>query len=133
MNCVGGRVSTNSIPERSTDLPRPLVWGTVAVAVLVGAFCGVSALMPDGGYSKERIAKANVESLSGAVEIYKLNNGKYPASLDSLAKQQPNGAPPLITADKLLDPWGQSYGYDPAGPMNDGRRPDIWFTPPDRR
>jgi hypothetical protein len=127
-------MSTEGAPKRSSSLPQPLVGWVVVVGILVGVCLGVHALLPDpGGYSRERHARANVESLSIAVELYKLNNGNYPACLDSLAKQQPNGAPPLITADKLLDPWGYPYGYDPAGRMNDGRRPDIWFVPPDRR
>jgi hypothetical protein len=30
----------------------------------------------------------------------------------------------------LKDPWGESYGYDPAGPRNGGKHPDIWLELP---
>jgi hypothetical protein len=33
---------------------------------------------------------------------------------------------------KLLNPWGKEYEYDPKGSRNDGKRPDIWATAPDK-
>ena len=29
------------------------------------------------------------------------------------------------------DPWKKPYQYDPSGPRNNGRRPDIWTVAPD--
>src|SRR5262245_43139568 len=105
----------------------------VVAIIVILAGVGVYALMPQLDVAKEKIAKAQVEGLTGAVQIYKLNNDDYPASLDLLAQQQPNGAAPLVTADKLHDPWGQPYGYNPAGPNNGGLKPDIWANRPDKQ
>ena len=33
----------------------------------------------------------------------------------------------LVPPGLLYDPWGDPINYDPAGNMNYGARPDIWF------
>jgi hypothetical protein len=68
----------------------------------------------------------DVQTLSRAVEAYKISNGEYPSGLDDLAKKQPGGGPALVEAGALKDPWGKPYSYDPAGPKNAGLKPDIW-------
>jgi hypothetical protein len=71
--------------------------------------------------------------LTEACDEYKVNNGDFPPSLAALAMPQPNGDPPLVEADRLVDPWRQPYGYDPAGARNGGRHADIWVNRPDGR
>lgn len=124
------RTVARAASRRAFTLLEILV--VVAIIVIL-AGVGVYALMPQLDQAKERIAKAQIEGLSGAAQIYKINNDDFPASLDLLAMQQPNGGPPLITADKLLDPWGQPYNYNPLGTNNGGMKPDIWIQRPDGR
>jgi hypothetical protein len=71
-------------------------------------------------------AKVDAEGLSGQVEIYKLNNGNYPATISALAEKQPGGRLPLIPKDKVRDPWGREYKLDPAGKRNNGLKADVW-------
>ena len=40
------------------------------------------------------------------------------------------GGPYLDNPDALIDPWGNTYQYDPVGPRNNGVRPDTWTVNP---
>jgi hypothetical protein len=89
---------------------------------------------PQAGEKKEADKKAiqdRLKTLTQACEMYHLNNDAWPPSLAALAKLQPDGKPPILAEKDLLDPWGKPYGYDPAGPKNNGQRPDIWVKLPD--
>src|SRR5262249_3669085 len=57
-------------------------------------------------------ARFEVMMLTRWVEDYKPRPGAYPTAL----------AP--------IDPWGVPYEYDPDGPRNSGRHPDIWTITP---
>jgi general secretion pathway protein G len=124
------RTVARAASRRAFTLLEVLV---VVAIIVVLAGVGVVALMPQLDNAKERVAKAKIEQLTNAVQIYKLNNDDYPPSLEALAAQQPSGAAPLVGADQVVDPWGQPYGYNPAGPNNGGLKPDIWATRPDRQ
>lgn len=123
------RHSARAASRRAFTLLEVLI--VVAIIVIL-AGVGVFALMPRYDEARERIARTQVLALTQAAEMYKLNNEDYPASLEQLAMPQPSGGVPLVTADKLLDPWGQPYGYNPAGPNNGSLKPDIWCNRPDK-
>ena len=95
------------------------------LVVLVGV--GGYYLLPRVDESKEKAAGAQAKgTLTPACQTYKLNNGEYPPTLEVLGQTQPNGYAPLVSADALMDPWGQPYHYDASGPRNGGMQPDIW-------
>jgi Type II secretion system (T2SS), protein G len=72
-----------------------------------------------------------LQQLTAVVETYKLNNGEYPPTLDTLLQPQPRGGPAFYgEAGALLDPWGKPFHYDAAGLHQGGRRPDIWSDSP---
>jgi hypothetical protein len=75
-------------------------------------------------------AKSKVLLLTAAVDAYSLQRGKFPPSLEALLQGDEDGAPLLTDPEDLLDPWGQPFQYDPAGPNNGGRRPDVWTDGP---
>jgi general secretion pathway protein G len=103
----------------------------VVAIIVVLAGIGGYYLLPRVDESKEKAARAQLKgTLTTAVETYKLNNGDYPPNLEALTQQQPNGGKPILEPDALRDPWGQAYGYDPAGPHNGGMRADIWCNRP---
>jgi len=124
------RHSAKAAARRGFTLLEVLV---VVAIIVVLAGVGVFALMPQLDVAKERIAKAKLQALTQATEMYKLNNDDYPASLEQLAQPQPSGHPAIIQADQLLDPWNQPYGYNPAGPNNGGLKPDLWCNRPDKQ
>jgi hypothetical protein len=85
---------------------------------------------PGAEEEKIKVARAQLQTLTTALDAYRLNNGEYPASLAALAEPQPNDKPALLKADDLKDPWGQPYQYDAAGPKHKGDRPDVWCVTP---
>ena len=80
--------------------------------------------------AKVSTAKAQTRVLSEACENYYINHGSYPTSLALLLQQSEQGGPYLKTQDALIDPWQRPYQYNPAGPNNAGRQPDIWADTP---
>ncbi|WP_395666323.1 type II secretion system major pseudopilin GspG [Methylocella sp.] len=68
--------------------------------------------------SKVKAATIQIESLSSALDLYFLDNGRYPTTAQGLAAlaQRPGGAsswngPYLKGANVPLDPWGNPYRY----------------------
>jgi general secretion pathway protein G len=83
--------------------------------------------------AKRSTAKSQVKTtLTSAVETYYIDhNSSYPPSLDMLLNADEQGMGPYLkTRDALIDPWGHPYSYDPNGPNNGGRQPDIWSNSP---
>ena len=71
------------------------------------------------GRAKSSEAKIRIQQLSGQIEMYKLEVGKYPGSLQDLLKQ-PGGAEgkwngPYIKEGDLKDAWGNDYRYAVPG------------------
>ncbi len=70
------------------------------------------------GKAKSGEAKMRIQSLVGNIEIYKLEVGKYPDSLQALVKQ-PGGVDkwngPYAKDADLKDAWGNDYKYTVPG------------------
>ena len=74
------------------------------------------------GESKVKTAKIQIESLSAALDLYYLDNSRYPSQNEGLAAlvQKPPSAaywngPYLKTAAVPADPWGHPYVYKMPG------------------
>ena len=74
------------------------------------------------GESKVKAARIQIESFSAALDLFYLDNGRYPASNEGLTAlvQRPASAnswngPYLRTATVPLDPWGHPYLYKIPG------------------
>lgn len=70
------------------------------------------------GSSRTKTAKVQIESLSTSLELYKLDNGRYPDAREGLNAlvQRPANMPswngPYLKKDKVpADPWGNPYIY----------------------
>ena len=88
---------------------------------------GILALLATGaapqvlrylGKARTETAKAQIASISTALELFALDNGGFPPQQVGLAGlvQAPQGAtrwhgPYLKRADGIVDPWGRPYGY----------------------
>jgi general secretion pathway protein G len=70
------------------------------------------------GRAKSNEAKIRIQQLAGQIEMYKLEVGKYPDSLQSLVKQ-PAGVDrwngPYAKDADLKDAWGNDYRYNIPG------------------
>jgi general secretion pathway protein G len=72
--------------------------------------------------SKVKTAKIQIESLSAALDLFYLDNGRYPAGNEGLAAlvQRPASAaawngPYIKTGAVPADPWGRPYLYKVPG------------------
>jgi general secretion pathway protein G len=101
----------------------------VAIIVMLAGLGGYYLMQQYSG-AQISTAKIKVANVSKLAETFRLNNGRFPQSLEELEQQQPNGFAPLAARDDLTDPWGQPLGYDQAGSRNNGLKPDVWANGP---
>ena len=74
------------------------------------------------GESKVKAARIQIESFSSALDLYYLDNGRYPSGSEGLTAlvQRPGNAsawngPYIKTASVPTDPWGHPYVYRAPG------------------
>jgi general secretion pathway protein G len=105
-------------PERCrafTLMEMILVLTIIAVLIGIGAATFRDVTGPTGRVA----AQAQIESIKSAVQLYKLNNRRLPASIDALAKP-----PPVMEQKGIMDPWDRKYVY--KSPGKDGKPYDIY-------
>jgi general secretion pathway protein G len=74
--------------------------------------------------SKIKTAETQLKLLETALDTYRLDVGKHPASLDELIKgTAKNWDGPYLPKEVPLDPWGNPYVYVVPGP--DGKAFDL--------
>jgi general secretion pathway protein G len=70
------------------------------------------------GKAKTQEAKIRLQDLAGKIEIYKLENGRYPENLQAMVRA-PAGADkwsgPYAKDTDLKDAWGNDYRYTIPG------------------
>ena len=76
--------------------------------------------------AKASAAMVQLKRIDKALQSYKVKTGKFPEFLQRLTE----GKDSLMGKMDLTDPWEKPYCYDPSGPRNQGKRPDIWTTTP---
>lgn len=98
----------------------------VAILVVLAGTGGVIYMNYLKG-AKEDVARSQVQALSQAADIYKMNNGDYPPNLAMLTQPQPNGKAATLEPSALIDPWGREYSYQYPGQHHQNTaKPDIW-------
>ena len=68
--------------------------------------------------AKSKEAVIRIQQLAGQIELYKLEVGRYPDSLQALVKQPPGvekWAGPYVKEGELKDAWGNDYKYAVPG------------------
>ena len=78
------------------------------------------------GSSKAKTAKIQIESIGAALQLYRIDVGRYPTSSEGLrALIQPSGSaaswngPYLSKREVPRDPWGNEYQYRSPGQGGD--------------
>jgi general secretion pathway protein G len=81
------------------------------------------------GSSRSKTADVQIESMVTAVELFRIDVGRYPTSaegLEALVKQAgsiPGWNGPYLAKPELpADPWGRPYVYETGGQASDGFR-----------
>jgi len=87
----------------------------LAILVVVAGFVVVNAVGVSDEANKKAV-RTQINSISGFVNIYRLNVGSLPSSLDALYIQPTDIADPSkwsAVMDKAVppDPWGHPYEY----------------------
>lgn len=78
------------------------------------------------GEAKEVAARSQIEMLGGALDAYRLHNGRYPTTAEGLAalwerpvgEATPNWRGPYLRKSMPADPWGNAYVYSSPGEFN---------------
>jgi general secretion pathway protein G len=93
------------------------------VVVIIGILAAMVVPRLGGRSEQARVtaAEADIEAnLSLALDLYEMDNGAYPSSLDALLSKPGdavNWRGPYLKK-KALDPWGKEYAYQSPGVHN---------------
>jgi general secretion pathway protein G len=103
----------------------------LAILVILGAMVGVGVVQVKKGADK-KAAKAQVGMFDEAINLYRIDVGSYPETLEDL-RQAPQGlrnpdkwAGPYLQKELPTDPWGNDYQY-----ANEGDDFRVWSFGPD--
>jgi general secretion pathway protein G len=103
----------------------------LVVMVIIGLLAGFVGpkLFGQIGKSEAKVARAQIDALQKALDQYRIDVGRYPASDEGLAAlvQRPAGetrwAGPYLAKSVPTDPWGRPYGYRAPGQHGEA---DLW-------
>jgi general secretion pathway protein G len=104
----------------------------IEILVVIAVLAVLAALVAPNvfrhvGTAKDAAARSQMEMLGAALDAYRLDNGRYPATaqgLDALweeptAEPRPNNwRGPYLRKAPPLDPWGNPYLYVSPGEFN---------------
>ncbi|MDP3047827.1 MAG: type II secretion system major pseudopilin GspG [Thermodesulfovibrionales bacterium] len=95
----------------------------MVVIVILGLLAALVAPKMFGriGEAKQKAAKAQIELFGTALDSFRLDVGKYPATSEGLQalRVSPSGVEnwngPYLPKEIPLDPWGHAYNYRSPG------------------
>lgn len=109
------RTRRNKKGQRGFTLVELLV--VLVILGLIAAFAAPQVLKYLGG-AKTDSAVIQIDRLSGVLDLYRLDVGRYPTTEEGLevlierpADAERWNGPYIKRADSLIDPWGQPYVY----------------------
>jgi general secretion pathway protein G len=110
-----------SCPRRpAARHPRPNGFTLVelmVVIVIIGLLATVVMInvLPSQDKAMTTKARADIATLSQAMEMYRLDNMRYPPSLAALSQPRPGGGGAYVRS-LPDDPWGRPYQMSAPGP-----------------
>jgi general secretion pathway protein G len=111
-------------PRRSRAAGFTLI-EIMAVVLIMGMLMGLVGVSVFSQVDKARrtTAKAKISQVESALEFYRMDNSKYPPTLEALvtappdAKNYPRGGY-LKKREALFDPWDKPFSYANPGSKN---------------
>ncbi|KAF7598750.1 MAG: type II secretion system protein GspG [Candidatus Dactylopiibacterium carminicum] len=100
----------------------------MAIIGLLAAYVGPK-YFSQLGKSEQNVAKAQIESLGKALDMFRMDVGRYPTTAEGLGAlmKAPGGVSrwngPYLAKEMPVDPWGKAYVY--KFPGSRGRDFDI--------
>jgi general secretion pathway protein G len=88
----------------------------MVVIVIIGLLATVVMInvLPSQDRAMATKARADIATLSQAMEMYRLDNMRYPPALDALAQPRPGGGGAYVR-NLPKDPWGRPYQMTAPG------------------
>ena len=91
----------------------------LVVLVVLGLLAGIVApkYFAQLGRSEVKVAKAQIEGLGKALDLYRLEVGHYPSTEQGLQalvtapSDEPHWTGPYLQKKLPQDPWGRNYSY----------------------
>jgi len=121
------KTKTNVVAARTAFTLMEMLVVVAILLILVGAAVPIYLAYKDDAQIDR--SRADVKMIGDACSNFNIRYGRYPNSLEELV-QPPNGGRSYFTEDKLRDPWGNFYNYDPnQGHPNTGE-PLVWTHAP---
>lgn len=102
----------------------------LVVVLIIGLLTTVLAtnLIGRAEEAKVKLARTQIKNLGDQIELYRLDNGRYPSEgqgLEALVREpssepRPRNYPPggYVKTEALIDPWGTGYQYRVPGEHN---------------
>lgn len=99
----------------------------LVVVAIIGLLVGIVGPRYFGqvGKSEISVARAQIDALERALDLYRLDVGRYPSTEEGLSAllERPQNAPkwngPYLKKAIPVDPWGTSYTYRAPGQKGD--------------
>lgn len=117
-------------PARRLDRAGMTLIEIIVVVVVLGILAAVVGTQVFGrvGESRTQAARTQIEQFGIQLDLYRLDNGRYPSTEQGLAalRQRPTSPPeprawkgPYAKKDIPPDPWGNPYQYTFPGKHGD--------------
>ncbi len=97
----------------------------LVVLGILGLLVGLAAPRVIGylGSSNTKTARIQLGNIEASLDLYRLDQGRYPESLEALVSAPANAdrwnGPYLKKSGGIVDPWGRQYGYKFPGDHGD--------------
>ncbi len=127
----GDRKHRSALPTTRTRQRGEAGFTLVELLVMLSILALLAALVGPRvlgyiGSSKVKTAKIQIESISAALQLYRIDVGRYPTTSEGLRSLvQPSGStaswngPYLVKREVPRDPWGREYQYRSPGQNGD--------------
>jgi general secretion pathway protein G len=99
----------------------------LVVMVIIGLLAGFVGprMFAQIGKSEVKVARAQLDALQKALDQYRIDTGRYPATDQGLAalvvkpQDEPRWSGPYLAKSVPRDPWGRDYQYRSPGEHGD--------------